>query len=54
MGKKIIKNHIKGTIRAPEFNVSKIRAMSDKEAVRRAKEDSDAPIVDPKKVQRIR
>jgi hypothetical protein len=54
MGRKIIKNYIKGTIRPPEFNVSKIRAMSDKEAIRRAKEDSDAPIVDPKKVKRTR
>ncbi|MCO1334162.1 hypothetical protein MO867_07370 [Microbulbifer sp. OS29] len=48
------KNHIKGTAVAPEFNVSKVRAMSNKEAEERAKKDPDAPIVDPAKVRRVK
>ena len=54
MSRKIIKNHIKDTRCAPEYNVSKVRAMSDEEAAKRAKSDPDSPIVDPKKVKRIK
>ncbi|WP_299940088.1 hypothetical protein [uncultured Microbulbifer sp.] len=54
MSKIISKKHIKGVTVTPEFNVSKVRAMSDKEAEERAKKDSDAPIVDPQKVKRVK
>lgn len=54
MSRIIKKNHIKGNNLAPEFNVSKVRAMSDEEAENRAKSDPDAPIVDPKKAKRIK
>lgn len=37
MGKLIKNNHIKGTSVPPLYNVSKIRAMSDNEAEKRAK-----------------
>lgn len=49
----IKKNHVKGTLAPPEFNVSKVRAMSDEEAEERAKKDPDAPIVDPRKVKKV-
>ncbi|PUA26704.1 MAG: hypothetical protein B0W54_23495 [Cellvibrio sp. 79] len=45
MSKKITANHIKDSSVAPEFNVSKIRALTDKQAEERAKKDPDAPIV---------
>ncbi|MES2826492.1 MAG: hypothetical protein V4732_23095 [Pseudomonadota bacterium] len=37
MSKKITKNYVKGSSIALEFNVSKIRALTDKEAEDRAK-----------------
>ena len=54
MSKIITKNHIKGTESNPEFNVSKVRAMTDNEAEARARKDPDAPIVDPKKLKRVK
>lgn len=45
MNKTHKENHIKGAKCAPEFNVSKVRAMSDKEIEKRAKSDPDSPIV---------
>ncbi|MDF3012530.1 MAG: hypothetical protein K0Q78_734 [Cellvibrio sp.] len=45
MSKKITKNHVKGLLTAPEFNVSKVRAFTDSEAEDRAKKDPDAPII---------
>ena len=48
MNKKITKNYIKGSSVTPEFNVSKVRALTDKEVEERAKKDPDAPIVSPK------
>lgn len=54
MSRIITKNHIKGNNPSPEYNVSKVRAMSDEEAENRAKSDPDAPIVDPKKVKRVK
>jgi len=45
MSKIIRINHIRGDNIVPEFNVSKIRAMSDSEAEKRAKADPDAPII---------
>ncbi len=45
MGKLIRNNYIKGTSSPPLFNVSKVRAMSDKEAEERAKSDPDAPLI---------
>ncbi len=47
MSKMCRENHIKGTKNVPEFNVSKVRAMSDLEAEKRAKSDPDSPIVTP-------
>jgi hypothetical protein len=38
-------NHIKGVKSVPDFNVSKVRAMSDEEIEKRAKSDPDSPIV---------
>ena len=46
MGKIIRKNVISSSGTIPEFNVSKIRAMSEEEAVERAKKDPDAPLID--------
>ena len=54
MSKKITKNHIKDSTVAPEFNVSKIRALTDKEAEERAKKDPDAPIVDARFAKKSR
>jgi hypothetical protein len=51
MARKIRTNHIKGINSTPEFNVSKVRAMSDEEAFKRAEKDPDTPIVDPKKLK---
>ena len=45
MNKKIIISHVKGSPVAPEFNVSKVRALSDGETEERAKKDPDAPII---------
>jgi len=53
MNKKITKNHIKGTPLEPEYNVSKVRAITDREAEERARNDPDSPIVDPKFLKRI-
>jgi len=53
MIKKVTKNHIKGTPVVPEYNVSKVRSMTNKEAEERAKNDPDAPIVNPKFVKRV-
>ena len=39
------KNHIKGTNSVPEFNVSKVRAISNREVEKQAKGDPDSPIV---------
>jgi hypothetical protein len=48
MSKKITTNHVKGSPIAPEFNVSKIRALTDKELEERAKKDPDAPVISTK------
>lgn len=45
MSKKITTNHIKGLSVTPEFNVSKVRALTEREAEERAKKDPDAPII---------
>ena len=45
MSKKITTNHVQGSSLAPEFNVSKIRALTDKEAEERARKDPDAPVI---------
>lgn len=45
MSKKITKNHVKGSSTPLEFNLSKIRALTDEEAEKRAKKDLDAPII---------
>jgi hypothetical protein len=42
MGKLVKENHVKGSSLEPHFNVSKVRAMSDIEAEKRAKSDPDA------------
>jgi hypothetical protein len=39
--------HIKGEQSIPEFDVGKVRAMSDAEAEKRAKSDPDSPIITP-------
>ncbi len=52
MAKLIKKNHIKGTLTEPLFNVSKVRAMSDAEAEKRAKSDPDAPPISQKDIKR--
>ncbi|MES2674455.1 MAG: hypothetical protein V4660_09445 [Pseudomonadota bacterium] len=54
MSKKITKNYVKGSSIALEFNVSKIRALTDKEAEDRAKQDSDAPVISPKFAKKAR
>ncbi len=54
MSKIIRINHIKGTNTVPEFNVSKIRAMSDEEAEKRAKNDLDAPIITTKMLKDLK
>ena len=54
MSKKITTNHVKGSSVAPEFNVSKIRALTDKETEKRAKKDPDAPIVNSKFAKKSR
>jgi len=51
MGKIIKNNHIKDTSSTPLFNVSKIRAMSDEEAEKRAKRDPDAPLITKKDIE---
>jgi hypothetical protein len=45
MGKKILFNHGRGTLVVPDYNVSKIRLMSDDESEKRAKSDLDAPVI---------
>lgn len=52
MAKLIKKNHIKGSPIEPQFNVSKIRAMSDEEAEKRARNDPDAPPITQKDINR--
>ncbi len=54
MSKKITKNHVKGLSVTPEFNVSKVRALSDNEAEERAKKDPDAPIINSKFAKKAR
>ncbi|MCF6338947.1 MAG: hypothetical protein L3J84_13555 [Gammaproteobacteria bacterium] len=54
MSKIIRINHIKGANIVPEFNVSKIRAMSDKEVEKRAKNDLDAPIIAAKRLKDLK
>lgn len=54
MSKTHKKNHIKGSKPVAEFNVSKVRAMSDEEIERRAKNDPDSPIVTHASAKKIR
>lgn len=54
MSRKITKNHIKGLSAAPEFNVSNVRALTDKGAEERAKKDPDAPIISSKFAKKAR
>ncbi len=51
MAKLIKKNHIKGAPTTPLFNVSKIRAMSDAEVEKRAKNDPDSPLITQKDIR---
>ncbi len=54
MSKIIRINHIKGANTVPEFNVSKIRSMSDEDAEKRAKSDSDSPIITTKMLKNLK
>ncbi|VAW87016.1 hypothetical protein MNBD_GAMMA18-2108 [hydrothermal vent metagenome] len=54
MSKIIRINHIKGANAVPEFNVSKIRAMSDQDAEKRAENDPDAPIITTKMLKDLK
>lgn len=53
MNKSFIKIHVKGSKKAPEFNVRKVLAISENETQQRANSDPDAPIVDPRKLKRV-
>ncbi len=54
MSKKIITNHVKGLSAAAEFNVSKVRALTERETEERAKKDPDAPIINAKFAKKAR
>ena len=47
-------NHIKGAKLVPDFNVSKVRAMSDEEIEKRAKSDPDSPVVTPASAKKMK
>ncbi len=54
MSKKITINHVKGLSVAPDFNVSKVRALTDSETEERAKKDPDAPVINAKFAKKAR